>query len=157
MEAVPPSYEEATTRNYWRLIAPYIESSDLCSASRVCTAWYAIFEPFLWGNPASHFGTENDRVYGANIVVFTPILSKSRILIDTSCSDQVQADIEKSAVKRQKAYTYAASPACSIGDLRWTSSRMAKRYFGAIAKLTISFRLSTTVLRPSGPSDIAVS
>lgn len=69
MEDVPPSYELATTRNHWTFVAPYIQSSDLCSVSRVCTAWHAIFQPFLWGNPASHFGTENDRVYGEPISI----------------------------------------------------------------------------------------
>jgi hypothetical protein len=62
--AVPPSYEEATTRDYWTIIAQYIRSSDLCSVSLVSRRWHAIFAPYLWGNPASHFGTENDRVYG---------------------------------------------------------------------------------------------
>jgi hypothetical protein len=63
--AIPPSYEEATTRDYWALIAQYIASADLCAASLVSTRWHKIFARCLWGNPASHFGTENDRVYGA--------------------------------------------------------------------------------------------
>lgn len=84
MEDVPPSYELATTRNHWTFIAPYIQSSDLCSASRVCRAWHTIFEPFLWGNPASHFGTENDRVYGEVALIITgSILDK---LTSSSCS-----------------------------------------------------------------------
>ncbi|MCJ1249403.1 hypothetical protein MMC30_006627 [Trapelia coarctata] len=62
---VPPSYEEATTRDYWAVIAHYIQSPDLCSASLVSKRWHTIFAPCLWGNPASHFGTENDRVYVA--------------------------------------------------------------------------------------------
>ena len=145
MEDVPPSYEEATTRNQWKLTAPYIESSDLCSASRVCTAWHAIFEPCLWGNPASHFGTENDRVYGVNIFL-SPAMRKSRILIGTSCFDQVQANAEKSSAKRQKTHAYAAPSACAVGALRWTSPRMAKRYLGAATKFTVPFRLSVTIL-----------
>ncbi|KAG9517275.1 hypothetical protein KCV07_g6265, partial [Aureobasidium melanogenum] len=64
MEANPPSYGQATTVNAWDLIADYIPSSDLCSAALVCQQWHAIFAPHLWGNPASHFGHENDRVYG---------------------------------------------------------------------------------------------
>ena len=62
--AIPPSYEEATARDPWALVASYIESADLCAASLVCRRWHEIFAPCLWGNPASHFGTENDRVYG---------------------------------------------------------------------------------------------
>lgn len=64
MEANPPSYGQATTVNAWDLIADYIPSSDLCSAALVCQQWHATFAPYLWGNPASHFGDGNDRVYG---------------------------------------------------------------------------------------------
>jgi hypothetical protein len=64
MEANPPSYGQATTVNAWDLIAGYIPSSDLCSAALVCEQWHTTFAPHLWGNPASHFGDENDRVYG---------------------------------------------------------------------------------------------
>ena len=67
--AVPPSYEEATTRDHWAVIAQYIKSSDLCTASLVSRKWHTIFAPYLWGNPASHFGTENDRVYGMEAFV----------------------------------------------------------------------------------------
>ena len=62
--AIPPSYIEATNRDWLSLVAPYTLSPDLCSASLVSRAWYLIYAPCLWGNPASHFGTENDRVYG---------------------------------------------------------------------------------------------
>ena len=65
MDDIPPSYEAATQQDYWTIIADYIHSSDdLCAASRVCKRWHQIYSPLLWGNPASHFGTENDRVYG---------------------------------------------------------------------------------------------
>ncbi|KAI4717554.1 hypothetical protein E4T48_06211 [Aureobasidium sp. EXF-10727] len=63
MEANPPSYGQATTVNAWDLVADYIPSSDLCSAALVCQQWHTTFAPHLWGNPASHFGDENDRVY----------------------------------------------------------------------------------------------
>ena len=69
MEDVPPSYESAVNRNAWNIIAPWIPSSDLCSASLVCRKWHTIFAPFLWGNPASHFGTENDAVYGSYSII----------------------------------------------------------------------------------------
>jgi hypothetical protein len=64
MEIIPPSYEHATTRDAWSIVAHYIPSSDLCAAALVCRRWHEIFMPFLWGDPASHFGTENDAVYG---------------------------------------------------------------------------------------------
>ncbi|KAJ5122598.1 hypothetical protein N7526_009535 [Penicillium atrosanguineum] len=65
MDLVPPSYESATDRDAWVIIAHYIPSSDLCAASLVCHRWHDLFMPFLWGDPASHFGTENDAVYVA--------------------------------------------------------------------------------------------
>ncbi|KAK0628051.1 hypothetical protein DIS24_g10848 [Lasiodiplodia hormozganensis] len=65
MNDVLPSYEAANTRDYWSIIARYISSADLCSAALVCKQWAAIFTRQLWGNPASHFGVENDVVYVA--------------------------------------------------------------------------------------------
>ncbi|KAK4982750.1 hypothetical protein LTR50_007594 [Elasticomyces elasticus] len=65
MNAAPPSYGEATSINYWNLVALYIPSSDLCSVALVSKEWHTIFAPHLWGNPASHFGIENDAVYVA--------------------------------------------------------------------------------------------
>ncbi|KAH8422847.1 uncharacterized protein LDX57_000602 [Aspergillus melleus] len=65
MDIVPPSYQSATTRDAWSIIARYIPSSDLCAAALVCRRWHELFMPFLWGDPASHFGTDNDAVYVA--------------------------------------------------------------------------------------------
>ena len=64
MDLVPPSYKSATDRDAWAIIAHYIPSGDLCAASLVCHRWHDLFMPFLWGDPASHFGTDNDAVYG---------------------------------------------------------------------------------------------
>ena len=64
MENIPPSYEVAVARNPWSIIAPYIPSAELCALNRVNQELHHVFAPYLWGNPASHFGTENDRVYG---------------------------------------------------------------------------------------------
>ncbi|KAK5362411.1 hypothetical protein LTR20_002297 [Exophiala xenobiotica] len=74
---VPPSYENAVSREAWPIIAPYIPSRDLCSACLVSRKWYAIFVPFLWGDPASHFGIANDAVYVA-LTRFKRILRKAR-------------------------------------------------------------------------------
>ena len=71
MENVPPSYETAISRDYWKTVALYIPSSDLCAACRVSKQWNETFAPFLWGNPASHFGTENDAVYGEQCTAFS--------------------------------------------------------------------------------------
>lgn len=66
MENIPPPYEVAVARNPWALIAPYIPSPDLYALTRVNNELHQVFAPCLWGNPASHFGTENDRVYGGH-------------------------------------------------------------------------------------------
>lgn len=81
MDDVPPSYESAIQRDYWSIIAKYVHSSaDLCAASRVCRRWHQIYTPLLWGNPASHFGTENDRVYVA-LTRFKRSLKRVRLAV----------------------------------------------------------------------------
>jgi hypothetical protein len=64
MDDLLPSYESAIKQDPWELIARYLPSKDLCSSALVCQKWHAIFTPELWGNPASHFGVQNDTVYG---------------------------------------------------------------------------------------------
>ncbi|GME47869.1 Beta-lactamase-related protein [Neofusicoccum parvum] len=78
MNDVLPSYEAANTRDYWPIVAQYIPSRDLCSAALVCRQWHRIFTRQLWGNPASHFGVENDVVYVA-LVRFKRTLSWARL------------------------------------------------------------------------------
>lgn len=80
MEAAPPTYEKATLVDPWDIIARYIPSNDLCSATLVCSRWHSIFTPHLWGNPASHFGVENDRVYLA-LTKFKRTLQTARLLV----------------------------------------------------------------------------
>ncbi|TKA27005.1 hypothetical protein B0A50_05196 [Salinomyces thailandicus] len=80
MEAAPPSYEKATLTDPWNLIARYVHSNDLCSATLVCSRWHTTFAPHLWGNPASHFGIENDRVYVA-LTRFKRTLRYARLLV----------------------------------------------------------------------------
>jgi hypothetical protein len=60
---VPPSYDSSISREAWTIVAPYISSPDLCACCLVSHKWHAIFVPFLWGDPASHFGIANDAVY----------------------------------------------------------------------------------------------
>jgi len=77
MDSIPPSYLQATTRDHWEIISSFVASPDLCSAALVSQKWNRIFAPHLWGNPASHFGTENDAVYVA-LVRFKRTLSFAR-------------------------------------------------------------------------------
>ncbi|OJD11152.1 hypothetical protein AJ78_08021 [Emergomyces pasteurianus Ep9510] len=78
MEDFPPSYELATTRDVWAIVADYTPSADLCAASLVCRRWHETFVPFLWGAPASHFGTDNDAVYVA-LTRFRRTLKRARL------------------------------------------------------------------------------
>lgn len=80
MEAAPPSYEKATLTDHWDIVARYVPSNDLCSAALVCSRWHSVFAPHLWGNPASHFGIENDRVYVA-LTRFKRTLRYARLLV----------------------------------------------------------------------------
>lgn len=80
MEAAPPTYEKATLVDRWDIVARYTPSNDLCSAALVCSAWHSTFVPHLWGNPASHFGIENDRVYVA-LTKFKRTLQTARLLV----------------------------------------------------------------------------
>nr|POE93448.1 hypothetical protein CFP56_19460 [Quercus suber] len=80
MEAAPPSYEKATVVNHLDIVARYIPSSDLCSASLVCSDWHTTFAPQIWGNPASHFGVQNDHVYVA-LTRFKRTLQTARLLV----------------------------------------------------------------------------
>lgn len=64
MDDLLPSYASAVEQNPWALVARYLPSDDLCSAALVCRKWHEVFTPNLWGSPASHFGVQNDTVYG---------------------------------------------------------------------------------------------
>ena len=75
--AYPPSYEEATTKNHWSLVAGYISGVDLYAACLVSKEWHATFAPFLWGNPAGHFG---DRVYGKTAPCAPSPPSRARLI-----------------------------------------------------------------------------
>ncbi|KAF2031326.1 hypothetical protein EK21DRAFT_99871 [Setomelanomma holmii] len=65
MDDLLPSYESAIHQDPWALVAQYLPSETLCCAALVCRAWHGIMTPQLWGNPASHFGVQNDTVYVA--------------------------------------------------------------------------------------------
>lgn len=80
MESAPPSYENATLVDYWDIIARYMPSRDLTSAAVVCSNWHSTFAPHIWGNPASHFGIENDRVYVA-LTRFSRNLQTARLIV----------------------------------------------------------------------------
>src|SRR6195952_5574967 len=78
MDDILPSYGQATTRDYWQIISSFVRSQDLCSAALVSKEWNQIFIPHLWGNPASHFGSESEAVYVA-LVRFKRTLAWARL------------------------------------------------------------------------------
>ena len=80
MENIPPSYESAIARKPWQIVAPYIPSTELCALNRVNRGLHEVFAPCLWGNPASHFGTENDTVCVA-LTRFRRILKRVRLSV----------------------------------------------------------------------------
>jgi hypothetical protein len=61
--SAPPPYATAVYRRLWEVVAPYVDESDLYAACLTCQQWHQIFSPYLWGNPATRFGTDNDTVY----------------------------------------------------------------------------------------------
>ncbi|RMZ87280.1 hypothetical protein DV736_g5496, partial [Chaetothyriales sp. CBS 134916] len=77
---IPPSYDSSISRETWAVIAPYIPSADLCACCLVSRKWHSIFVPFLWGDPASHFGIANDAVYVA-LTRFKKTLRKARLSV----------------------------------------------------------------------------
>ena len=117
MDLIPPSYESATDRDAWAIIAHYIPSSDLCAASLVCHRWHNLFMPFLWGDPASHFGTDNDAVYGMSI---QNIYSRTIIIrFNTSGSDSFQKNPQICQTRSKSDDPYASSSTSSVRNIRW--------------------------------------
>lgn len=80
MELAPPSYEHSTLVDLWDIVARYMPSRDLTAAALVCSKWHSTFAPHIWGNPASHFGIENDKVYVA-LTRFGRNLQTARLLV----------------------------------------------------------------------------
>ena len=144
--SIPPSYEEANTRDYWSIIAQYIKSADLCAASLVSRRWHQIFAPCLWGNPASHFGTENDRVYGSR--KYTSLLHLS--LIHPSRSHSFQASTPDSACRSTATHSYPTSASSTVRTIRWPSFGVASRYPGAAPEPSVTSRISASLFRSFG-------
>lgn len=77
METAPPSYEAATLTDVLTVIAPYLHSSDLCSATLVSKRFYRTIAPRLWGSPALHIGLEHDGI-DDRLARFQKILQTAR-------------------------------------------------------------------------------
>ncbi|KAL9101924.1 MAG: hypothetical protein Q9163_002862 [Psora crenata] len=60
MEDVLPSYEAATARDPWQLVADTIQPDSLCALMRVNRKLHRTCLPILWGNPAAHFFEDTD-------------------------------------------------------------------------------------------------
>lgn len=146
MDLIPPSYQSATDRDAWAIIAHYIPSSDLCAASLVCRRWHDLFMPFLWGDPASHFGTENDAVYGRFPCGALYLTSNPALTEDYSGSHALPQNTQICQTRGQGVDTYTSSSACPIGDLRWSTARLAEGDPGSTALSAIVDGLEVAVL-----------
>lgn len=62
-KVLPPPYETVVYQRLWAVIGPYIDLSDLYAACLTCRQWHQVFNPYLWGDPATRFGTDSDTVY----------------------------------------------------------------------------------------------
>ena len=80
MESAPPTYEEATVVDPLKLVARYVSSEALLAAVLVCRQWHSAFMPYLWGNPASHFGNDLERKHTA-VMTFMRSLSTARAYV----------------------------------------------------------------------------
>lgn len=148
MNLIPPSYESATDRDAWVIIAHYIPSSDLCAASLVSHRWHNLFVPFLWGDPASHFGTDNDAVYGRFLRPSTCNGIAQRLTHANSGSYAVPKNSQICQTRSASFDTYTSPSACFVRDLWWPTTRMAARYSGVLALLTVLDGIEITFLRP---------
>lgn len=105
MEDIPPSYDEINT-SVLDLLSAYIDTATLVKLCLVSKQYYAIFIPYLWGSPASHFvpvanqssrtnnginfadlrvsGTHNDMVYVA-LTRFKRTLRRARLSTRMLC------------------------------------------------------------------------
>lgn len=77
---VPPSYHSSTTQSPLPLVAPYLSSSTLVALCLVSHSFHTTFIPFLWGDPASHFGIANDAVYVA-LTRFRRVIPRARLFV----------------------------------------------------------------------------
>jgi hypothetical protein len=127
MDDVPPSYETAMTRDYWSIVANYIPSHDLCTAALVCRRWHEIFASQLWGDPASHFGTQNDMVYGKFPKKFR---KRALLLLLTlnSCSNTVQTYTFMGEAVGQRTDTYPSPATSTHANVQWASLGLASRH-----------------------------
>lgn len=66
-----PTYDAATTRRPWNLIAPYVKNTDdILSACLVSKKLNRAFTPHLWGSPAKHFGKNTSKHYSKSAATF---------------------------------------------------------------------------------------
>jgi F-box-like len=66
-----PTYEEATSRDHWRLVGPYIHPQDLFAACLVSRQWSELFTPLLWGTPSSQFAGREGMSYVRKLIMMS--------------------------------------------------------------------------------------
>ncbi len=58
-----PSYEEATSRDAWKIIAPHLGASELKAVSLSCKSIADYATPLLWPQPALYFGKDDEVIF----------------------------------------------------------------------------------------------
>lgn len=65
-----PSYEEATSRDAWKIITPHLQPSELKAVSLACKSIAEYTTQLLWPQPALHFGQDDDVILGQSCRAF---------------------------------------------------------------------------------------
>ncbi len=58
-----PSYEEATSRDAWKIITPYLRPSELKAVSLACKSIANYTTSLLWPQPALYFGKDDEVIF----------------------------------------------------------------------------------------------
>ena len=57
-----PSYEEATSRDVWKIITPHLQPSELKAVSLACNSIAEHTTKVLWPEPALYFGEDEEDI-----------------------------------------------------------------------------------------------
>lgn len=63
MSETPPSYEEATSQDPWKIILVHISPRNLKALSLVSKSIGKQVTGLLWANPAELFGEDDEEIY----------------------------------------------------------------------------------------------
>lgn len=74
-----PSYQDAVSTDWLRLVVPYISPSDYAALCRVNRRFWEIFAPRIWGRlPSTSTLTTSDRVVNCDPEHGKPVATEQR-------------------------------------------------------------------------------